>query len=180
MNASPALAACPRTPVPPTPTVSWDEIVSHRRYLVGFAQRRLRDPLLAEDAVHDVFEAVLAGRASVAGRSALRSWLTGVLKHKIVDTVRRDARFDSLDEGGDDAAERAFECPQPGPEEIAEQRQRLGRALARIEKLPPALRDAVQLRVLDEQPTVAVCAALGISEDNLFVRMHRARRQLMS
>ena len=55
------------------PTVSWTEMVSHRGYLVRFAQRKLRDPLLAEDAVHDVFEAVLSGRAVFAGRAALRS-----------------------------------------------------------------------------------------------------------
>lgn len=40
-------------------TVSWSEMVSHRSYLVRFAQRKLRDPMLAEDAVHDVFEAVI-------------------------------------------------------------------------------------------------------------------------
>ena len=53
------------------PTVSWTEMVSHRSYLVRFAQRKLRDPLMAEDAVHDVFEAVLSGRAVFAGRAAL-------------------------------------------------------------------------------------------------------------
>ncbi len=56
--------------------VSWPEMVSHRDYLVRYAQRKLHDPMLAEDVVHDVFEAVLSGRASFAGRAALRSWLT--------------------------------------------------------------------------------------------------------
>jgi RNA polymerase sigma-70 factor (ECF subfamily) len=161
--------------------VSWDEMVGHRRYLVRFAQRKLRDPLLAEDAVHDVFEAVLSGRAAFAGRSALRSWLTAVLKHKIVDTVRRDVRFESLDETPDEeAGGHALASSQPGPEEIAEQRELLARALERIERLPPSLRDAVRLRVLDDEPTAVVCDRLGISEDNLFVRMHRARKQLLS
>ena len=160
--------------------VSWAEMVSHRGYLVRFAQRRLRDPVLAEDAVHDVFEAVLSGRAAFAGRAALRSWLTAVLKHKIVDAVRRHARFDSLDDAVDDQGALAIECPQPRPDEIAEQRELLERTLARIDALPDGLRDAVRLRVLDEQPTAAVCAALGISEDNLFVRMHRARKHLLS
>lgn len=167
--------------------VSWAEMASHRAYLVRFAQRRLRDPLLAEDAVHDVFEAVLCGRAVFAGRAALRSWLVAVLKHKIVDTVRRNANTDSLDAGGaeadDDGAERPadrLECPCPGPEEIAEQQQLLTLALARIEALPPGLRDAMRLRVLEELPTDTVCRQLGISEDNLFVRIHRARKQLLS
>jgi RNA polymerase sigma-70 factor (ECF subfamily) len=46
--------------------------------------------------------------------------------------------------------------------------------------LPTGLRDVMRLRVLQDQPTEAVCDALAISEDNLFVRLHRARKQLMS
>lgn len=171
----------------PTAAVSgvcWAEMVAHRSYLVRFAQRKLRDPLLAEDAVHDVFEAVLSGRAVFAGRSALRSWLTAVLKHKIVDSVRRNAGTDSLDELGDPDGEGcralALECPQPRPDQIAEQHQLLMLALQRIEALPPGLRDAMRLRVLEEQSTEAVCRELGISEENLFVRIHRARKQLLS
>ena len=162
-------------------TVPWAEMVAHRGYLVRFAQRRLRDPLLAEDAVHDVFEAVLSGRAVFAGRCALRSWLTAVLKHKIVDSVRRNAGTESLDEvGDDDSGALAIECPQPRPDQIAEQQQLLALALKRIQALPAGLRDAIRLRVLEDQPTDTVCRTLGISEDNLFVRIHRARKQLLS
>jgi RNA polymerase sigma-70 factor (ECF subfamily) len=46
--------------------------------------------------------------------------------------------------------------------------------------LPAGLRDVMHLRVIQEQPTDAVCQALSISEDNLFVRLHRARKQLLS
>jgi RNA polymerase sigma-70 factor, ECF subfamily len=163
-------------------TVGWAEMVSHRAYLVRFAQRRLRDPLMAEDAVHDVFEAVISGRAVFAGRAALRSWLTAVLKNKIVDTVRRNAGTDSIDDAFDDDDGEAMqlECPGPRPDQIAEQHQLLALVLARIEALPPGLRDAMRLRVLEEQSTDEVCRELGISEENLFVRIHRARKQLLS
>jgi len=168
------------TPTSFTPTVCWAEMVSHRNYLVRFAQRKLRDPLMAEDAVHDVFEAVLSGRAVFAGRAALRSWLTAVLKNKIVDSVRRNVGMDSLEDiDGDDSAAHAIACPQPRPDEIAEQQQ-LALVLQRIEALPPGLRDVMRLRVLEEQSTEDVCRELGISEDNLFVRLHRARKQLLS
>ena len=69
--------------------VAWNEMFSHRGALVRFAKTRLHDPMLAEDVVHDVFEAVLSGRAAFAGRSALKSWLTAILKNKIVDLVRQ-------------------------------------------------------------------------------------------
>jgi len=165
---------------PPCPALDWAELLRHRAYLVRFAQRKLQDPALAEDVVHDVFEAVLRGRAAFGGASALRTWLTGVLKHKIVDLVRQRRAMQSLDAADDEAEALALECPQPRPDERAEQRQRLQQALQRIDGLPPGLRDAFRLRVLHEQPTEQVCQALQISEENLFVRLHRARRQLLS
>ena len=163
-----------------TPGVSWADMVSHRSYLVRFAQRKLHDPMLAEDVVHDVFEAVISGRASFGGRSALRSWLTAILKHKIVDLVRQRAGYDSLDDDSDDEGALAIECPNARPDELAEQREWLSHTLARIEALPPGLRDVMNLRVLQDQETDTVCRTLAITEDNLFVRLHRARKQLLS
>jgi RNA polymerase sigma-70 factor (ECF subfamily) len=158
--------------------VSWSDLATHRDALVRFARRKLLDPALAEDLVHDVFEAVISGRAAFAGRSALRSWLIGILKHKIVDLVRQRVGHHSLP-GEDEAGFGAFENPAPGPDEVAEQRERLARTLAAIETLTPGLRDVIRLRVLEDRSTADVCRALSITEDNLFVRLHRARRQLL-
>jgi len=161
--------------------ISIAELVSHRPYLVRFALRKLRDAALAEDAVHDVIEAVLSGRARFGGRAALRSWLTAVLKNKIVDTLRRNSQHDTLDDDdGNDGAGYGVACLQPRPDEIAEQRQELARALAGIDRLPATLREAMRLRVVEDRSTQSVCAELGISEENLFVRVHRARKQLLS
>ena len=165
--------------------VPWSDLMTHRDYLVRFAQRKLHDPSLAEDAVHDVFEAVLSGRATFAGRAALRSWLTAILKNKIVDVIRQRARFDSLelegdsDDGGDAQEARYFPGEQTGPQELTEQRERLHLALKGIEQLAPGLRDVMQFRVLQDESSGAVCRRLGISEASLFVRLHRARKQLL-
>jgi RNA polymerase sigma-70 factor, ECF subfamily len=130
----------------------------------------------------DVFEAVMTGRARFEGRSALRSWLVAVLKHKIVDLVRERSGHHSLDAliGDDDEPAWVPECPAAGPEQHAEQRQRLRQTLSRIAVLPEGLRRAVELRLLHERSTEEVCRTLQISEDNLFVRLHRARKQLLS
>jgi RNA polymerase sigma-70 factor (ECF subfamily) len=165
--------------------VGWADLCLHRAHLVQYARRRLMDPSLAEDLVHDVFEAVASGRAAFAGRSALRSWLVGILKHKIVDLVRQRSGHDSLQgtgaaEGDDDEAAMEIESPLPGPQDLAEQRQRLRHTLARIQSLPVALRRVVEMRLLHERSSSDVCQALQISEQNLFVRLHRARRALAS
>ncbi len=164
----------------PAVSISWADLASHRDYLVRFARRKLRDPSLAEDAVHDVFEAVLSGRATFHGRAALRSWLTAVLKNKVVDVLRGFDHLESLDD--DESASGAWgkACTQPRPDQIAEQRELLARVLTRIDALPHHLRDAMRLRVIEDQPTDTCCSALGISEENLFVRVHRARKQLLS
>lgn len=163
-----------------TATLSWNDLTPHRSYLVQFARRRLMDPALAEDLVHDVFEAVATGRAAFGGRSALRSWLVAILKHKIVDLVRQRVGHDSLDAADGDGEQAAPElvCPQPRPDEVAEQRQRLRHTLGRLAALPETLREVVTQRVFEERSTEAVCAELGISEQNLFVRLHRARKAL--
>jgi RNA polymerase sigma-70 factor (ECF subfamily) len=173
-------AAAPLAAPVRAPAIALAELIAHRAYLVRFAQRRLHDPMLAEDVVHDVFEAVLDGRAAFGGRAALRSWLTAVLKHKIVDLVRRRPLHASLDDEGAASDALAEACPQPRPDEAAEQRERLRRALARIEALPASLREVMRLRVLEERDTAEVCTRLAISEENLFVRLHRARRQLLA
>ena len=172
----------PLTP-PPTPAApDWTELATHRGYLVRFARRRLMDPALAEDLVHDVFAAVMTGRAEFGGRSALRSWLVGILKHKIVDLVRQRVGHDSLDDNlgsdGEEGAGLELPCPLPRPDEVAEHRQRLGRTLRRILELPDTLRQVVELRVLQDRSTEDVCRTLAISEQNLFVRLHRARHAL--
>ena len=185
-----AATASPRaslqTPMPSKPTearaVGWVELAPHRGYLVSFARRRLNDPALAEDLAHDVFEAVASGRASFGGRSALRSWLVAILKHKIVDLIRQRSGHDSLESAAtDDEGQRqhaALLCPRAGPDELAELRQDLALTLARIKTLPQNLRQVMELRVLRDLSSEDVCRRLAISSQNLFVRLHRARRAL--
>src|SRR5437870_5334727 len=74
---------------------------SHRGYLLRVAVLQLRDNDLAEDIVQDTLVAALQGAQGFSGRSSLKTWLTGILKHKIVDAIRRKSRepsFASLEE----------------------------------------------------------------------------------
>lgn len=158
----------------------WGDLLSHRCYLIRFARRRLKDPAQAEDAVHDVFEAVLSGRAAFAGRSTLRTWLVAILKNKIVDLAREQNRFESLGDASRDDGRPALECSSAHPDELAEQREWLASTLRRIDALPAALRSVMQLWVLQEQSAEAVCRTLAITEVNLHVRLHRARKRLLS
>src|SRR5262245_52686105 len=69
-----------------------EQVESERPYLLRYASLQLRDRAAAEDAVQETLVAALAGEKSFGGRSNLRTWLTGILKHKIIDTIRKGAR----------------------------------------------------------------------------------------
>jgi RNA polymerase sigma-70 factor, ECF subfamily len=160
-----------------------DTLGSHREHLLRYARRQLRDAALAEDMVHDVLAAVIAGQATFGQRSSLRTWLIGILKHKIVDALRRRRGECSLDAmlDGDDA------LPPPqalsdhaDPCLIAEHRQALRRAQSRLETLPAPLRRTFELHVVLGHSAAEVCSAMDITASNLWVRVHRVRKELLA
>lgn len=162
------------------------ELVAHRGAMLRFARRRIRDEELAEDAVQDALVAALSNLGSFQGQSALRTWLIGILNHKIQDTFRREGRYVQVDdagrgEGADDGFDRlaqaqpaAFDDPA-----AAVARARLREALLEeIEALPHTLRVVFVMQVLEGCETAQVCRRLGITEANCWVRLHRARKRL--
>ena len=166
------------------------DLSAHRSAMLRFARRKIRDEELAEDAVQDALVAALSSRESFQGRSALRTWLIGILNHKIQDVFRRESRYvrqtsseTSGDEGvtGDTLAETlaaiaATEQTDPASEVG---RRRMHAELVReVEALPETLREVFMLQVVEGLPTVEVCRRLGISEANCWVRLHRARKRL--
>ena len=84
-------------PGSPSPMLPMDadafaaELETHRGYLLRVARLQLRDEALAEDVVQETLLAALPG-SGFSGKSSLKTWLTGILKHKIVDAIRRKQR----------------------------------------------------------------------------------------
>jgi RNA polymerase sigma-70 factor (ECF subfamily) len=166
-----------------------DWLAAHGDYLFNLAVGQVRDPMVAEDLVQETFLAALKARDRFAGRSSDRTWLVGILRHKIFDHLRRvcrerPAHIDNAvrpdQEAWDDSMlwvhEVAGECLQPSRRmELAELRQALEMALG---KLPPRIAQVFQLYEIEERPNREVCARLDISENNLWVMLHRARKQL--
>lgn len=170
------------------------EIESHRPYLMRYALAQLRDGRLAEEAVQEALVAALESIASFNGKSTLRTWLTSILRFKVIDLQRRavaDRAHVALDQeqeaGGDallddlfDASGHWREAPQAwsNPEASLEQR-RFWEAFERcLERLPKAGgRVFFQREVLGED-TDAICKAEGITASNCWVILHRARLML--
>jgi RNA polymerase sigma-70 factor (ECF subfamily) len=85
-------------------------LAEHGDYLFRVARRQLHSDDLAEDAVQETLLAGISGAGRFEGKADLRTWLTGILKHKIVDLIRRQVREVELprDADGEEAVDSLF------------------------------------------------------------------------
>ncbi|HYF58912.1 MAG TPA: sigma-70 family RNA polymerase sigma factor [Burkholderiaceae bacterium] len=165
------------------------DLAEHRSAMLRFARRRVRDEALAEDTVQEALLAALTARDSFQGQSAVRTWLIGILNHKIQDAFRRETRYVKLDAHDDDAEpsgerlERAATASPTASEADdpvrAVARRRMHEALVReVEQLPESLKSVFLMQAIEGTPTADVCRRLNITEANVWVRLHRARKRL--
>lgn len=165
------------------------QIEAQRPYLLRYASMELRNSDAAEDAVQETLLAALAAEASFAGRSNLRTWLTGILKHKIIDTIRRTSRerpLESLDgESTIDDLEALFdetghwrEPPQAWPEQALQEKQFLQALEKCLAALPARTGQVFLMREHLGFDTPDICKELGITSTHCWVLLYRARMAL--
>jgi RNA polymerase sigma-70 factor, ECF subfamily len=175
----------------PVQEARFSEIESHRAYLVRYAIAQLRDEQLAQEAVQECLLAALEGIAGFRGQSALRTWLTSILRFKIADLQRRVIAERAHEDLGEQAAaededwiDQQFDetghwrsPPQAwsNPEAALEQGrfwQAFEKCLAR---LPAAAGRVFFKREVLGEETDEICGAEGISANNCWVMLHRSR-----
>jgi len=168
------------------------QLVVLRDYLMRFARLQLRNEVWAEDAVSETLLAALAKPQAFQARSQLKTWLVGILKHKIVDILRqrqREVVLDSAseDDAGDPLDYMTFkpdghfaESPSDwgNPERDLQSRQFFEVLEACTEKLPPAQGRLFLMREWLELSSEEICKELSLTPTNLYVQLHRARLRL--
>jgi RNA polymerase sigma-70 factor (ECF subfamily) len=168
-------------------------IEEHRSYLLRYALLQLRDASAAEDAVQETLLAALQ-TSSYEGRSALRTWLTGILKHKIVDHLRRQSREEPLERPDDepqhdhaDVAEALFaddghwlNMPSEwgAPDRSFEASQFWKIFELCVQLMPARTARVFVMREILELTTEEICKELGVTATNCWVMLHRARLSL--
>ena len=159
------------------------QLDSHRSYLLRTARMKLRDPSEAEDVVQDAVIAAWNGRAGFRGQSTLRTWLVGILNHKIVDLIRDRQRrpsvsYDEMAEFLGDAAD-APGVPHAAIHEgvaVAYERRALcEQVLGELQAFSPKAAQIFVLREIVGEDTGAICRRLKVSSANCYVLLHRAR-----
>ena len=182
-------------------TVAWNIdpgkwVDDHGDYLFRYAFVRLHDECRAEDAVQETLLAALKNLNTFGGRASERTWLTGILRNKIVEIIRKSCRevmldptetdlsdFDPLFERDDEFKDHWSDTLSPriwkrSPEDALTESEFFGVLHACVAKLLQRTAAAFSLREMDELETGEVCEVFGISESNFWVIMHRARMSL--
>jgi RNA polymerase sigma-70 factor, ECF subfamily len=167
------------------------EVEALRPYLLRYAALELRNPDAAEDAVQETLLAALAAESGFQGRSNLRTWLTGILKHKIVDAIRRAGRERPLDGSGGDESTAEFDAlfnerghwhehpsPWDDPDAALHQKQFLAALEACLAALPARTSQVFLMREHLGLDTAEICKELGLTSTHCWVLLYRARMAL--
>ncbi|MFZ6687260.1 sigma-70 family RNA polymerase sigma factor [Undibacterium sp. SXout11W] len=162
-----------------------------RPALLRFALLQLRNQNAAEDAVQETLLAVLEKPDSFAGQSSLRTYVTGILKFKIIDHIRslkREVALDtSEDESETDLIDSLFKAnghtvSMPNawgePESTLQQKDFFRVLEICLENLPEKTARVFMMREWLELETDEICKELGLTTSNLWVVLYRARLRL--
>jgi RNA polymerase sigma-70 factor (ECF subfamily) len=163
-----------------------------RPALMKIARLQLRNDAWAEDAVSETMIAALESAGSFAGESQLKTWVVGILKHKIIDQFRRSSREISVEAAVEASEVESFDelfapdghfaqRPLPGwgdPEDSLSQVQFMQIVQTCVDKLPPNLGRIFMLREWMGWETEEICKEMGITPTNAFVMLYRARMRL--
>jgi RNA polymerase sigma-70 factor (ECF subfamily) len=167
-----------------------NEIQIHHDYLFYFALSRVGNETAAQDLVQETFLAAIQSRDGFKNKSCLRTWLGGIMRHKIADHFRQSAREVLLLSCRipADAEIGALNCAVPQPVEVQDPRYSPSRQMETVEfwqaldsslgKLPSRMAQVFQLYEIEGETGASVCAQLQISPQNLWVVLHRARKKL--
>lgn len=165
----------------------------HGDALYRYAMRHTRDPHRAEDAVQETLLAALQSRDRFTGNASVRTWLIGILKYKIMDMFRRDARevpLETTEEAGEDqeslmtelfnAADHWRDLPANWgkPEEVLQGQQFMHILRLCLETLSKPVARLFWLREVMEEDSESICKELAITPTNLWTMLYRARMGL--
>jgi RNA polymerase sigma factor (sigma-70 family) len=147
-----------------------NHLLDNVKEYVGFARKRVSDPELAADAVQESLLKALKAADQIRDEENAKAWFYRILRRTIIDLYRRrDAQDRALAE---------LEHELNAPPDVEEERIVCACMERLLPMIAPRYADVIRQLDLDEKSPEAVAETLGISRNNLNVRLHRARQQL--
>jgi RNA polymerase sigma-70 factor (ECF subfamily) len=173
------------------PPVEIRELEKHRRAMLKFAMLQLRNETHAEDCVQEALTAAIQSADRFAGDSSVRTWLIGILKHKILDHFRRASREQPLTVSDEESSLDDFDglfkedghyieppAPWANPEQALSQSEFFEVLERCMQALPKVTARVFTMREVMGVTTEEICAELGITSNNCWVLIYRARMSL--
>ena len=149
-----------------------------RRYnqrLYRVARSILRNDGEAEDVMQDAYVRAYEHLDQFAGRSRFSAWLTKIAVHESLARVQKRNRLQELEAMIPQEEEIVLTSPTASPEQQASTAE-MGHLLEEaILALPENYRTVIMMRDIEEMNTADTAAALELSEENVKIRLHRAR-----
>jgi RNA polymerase sigma-70 factor (ECF subfamily) len=137
----------------------------------------LRDESEVEDAMQQAYLRAYSHLGEFEGHSAFSTWLVRIAVNEALGRVRSEARFAVVDEVPE--PEEVFMSESVGsPELRASAREAVALVEQNIDALPVSYRSVFMLRDVEELSTAEVAEILGITEESVRVRLHRAHLSL--
>jgi RNA polymerase sigma-70 factor (ECF subfamily) len=169
--------------------LDFNQLAEQRPYLMKIARLELRDEHQAEDLVSEVITQAFERRETFRGDSSLRTWLTTILKNRIIDMLRKQWREQPLDPGppqGEDfdplfdQSGHWSQIPSetPDPAQLCEQDAFLSAVQRCVSMLPQRIAQVFVLREVFGSDTGELCKDLGLTTSNVWVQLYRARVML--
>ena len=154
-----------------------------RRYnqrLYRTARAILRNDGEAEDVMQDAYVRAYQHLEQFAGRAKFSTWLTRIAVHEALARQRRARRYEELapetEQQGDPMDQ--FASSALTPEQQAGHSELRAILEQAVEKLPDTYRAAFILRDVEQMSAAEAAEVLEISEENMKIRLHRARAML--
>ncbi len=144
----------------------------HNQMVYRAVRAILRDEAEVEDAMQQAYLAAFEHLKNFRGEAKMSTWLVRIAVNEALGRLRRRRPLSSVD-GQDELADDA-----QSPEEAHMTRELCSVLERSIDELNENARVVLVLRELEEMSTAEVAAVLGIAEDAVKTRLHRARTQL--
>jgi RNA polymerase sigma-70 factor (TIGR02943 family) len=167
-------------------------VAAHADYLYAFAITRINDEELAKDLVQETFLAALEKAAYFEGKSSERTWLTAILKNKIIDVYRKKSSgLKNIEARETEQEDNSFFeddghwVAEHGPKEfgIEDKDHIINKEFELVmqrcmQKLPVLWKAVFTMKHIEDEATDTICTELKVSASNFWVIIHRAKLNL--
>lgn len=144
-------------------------LLEHQTEFLAFARKRLADPQLAEDVLQESLLKALKAADQLKSEESFKAWFYRIIRHVLIDLYRRrDVHARAIHQLESEAATPTFE----------EERVACACLHDLLPTLAPQYALLIQRHELNGESLDVLAESLGVTKNNLTVRLHRARQQL--